>query len=996
MSRDTPERDAADPLQVALQLESDSRADTAIAAGSEPTVAEYADALAGLQLVQRAVARERESNRGNDDPQTATASLESRRLGRFEIVRELGRGGFGLVLLARDPALDRLVALKVPRPDALADADARRRFEREARLGSLLSHPNIVPIFESGSAGPIAYLVSGYCGGESLAQWFAGQGRAIAPQLAARIVVQLAQAVQYAHQRGVIHRDLKPSNILLDFPAKGSGDEESLADALRITDFGLARSLGSGGDGLTRAGAIVGTPAYMAPEQAAGGTAHVGAAADIYALGVILFELLTGCPPFQKESDLATLRAVESAAPPKPRRLRPGIPPDLEAIALKCLEKSPSQRYPTAFDLQVDLEQFLQNRPVRARHITQMELVWRWCRRNPALAIALAALLLVAVVATWQWQRAESNSARAREFLGQAADLRARAERNLARSEVAIDQMLNEVAVALNGVPRLEALRSRLLGQALQLQQALADDQSDDPRVRFRTAQAFRRIAEIRLSLGELGNALAATDSAIDQLDRVAAGEGNAIDPTQVERERGRIAGLRSDLFRQSDDPQSAQAAAQESLAAWRQAAHSSGRTPEDIGESVRALRRSGMAFESIRDFEAAAETYRQALAMFDGLPDGSYSADFELLRGHLLNSLGVLHSRQGEPELAEKFYRQSLQVITPIVEQRPDRIDLGYHLAITAINLGNRYSRLKQHAQALPFYQQASTILEGLVLSFPDHIGYRRMAIRAASGLGLSQFRSGDPDTAATTLTGALEMQQQLPNESQSTQEYLDERSILFTNLGNVYLEGKQQIDSAEESHRQALDLLERYVGLAGESADLLRRISATHGNLATVYFRQGNHAAALAESEQAFEKAARACTLDSSSAACRSNLSHQVQQRVQIMLRAGAVDDVLTQLQRYCNLAPDQAVRTAECAALLGRVLGPKNATASTTDPPQPPIELNIATEDRERLVVAARDYLFRAVQAGAINPDELASDPNWQQILGDQSVADFLKGN
>ena len=284
--------------------------------GEGDTEDDRRDELANTRSSRDATSEEANHGAENRDVRSAE------RLGRFEIKGELGRGGFGVVLLAHDPKLGRDVALKIPKADSLVSADARMRFQRESQAATILGHPAIVPIYESGSAGLVSYIAFGYCPGESLAEWFRACDRHISPQLAARIVARLTEAVQHAHSRGVVHRDLKPANILLDLSTDPlNAEENALVDSLRISDFGLSR-LADGQADRTRTGAILGTPAYMSPEQARG-EATVGEAVNIYALGAILYELLTGRVPLLKETDIATLRAIEFEQPASPRKLRP-------------------------------------------------------------------------------------------------------------------------------------------------------------------------------------------------------------------------------------------------------------------------------------------------------------------------------------------------------------------------------------------------------------------------------------------------------------------------------------------------------------------------------------------------------------------------------------------------------------------------------------------------------------------------------------------------
>jgi tetratricopeptide (TPR) repeat protein len=367
-----------------------------IAAHADDTPADLRDRLARGAAVLR------------DLRQLRPASLPSindkrnlfQRIGRFTIIRELGRGGFGVVFLARDPALHREVALKVPHAHALVDPVLRDRFRREALAAAGLDHPNLVPVFEVDDAGPVCFIASAYCPGPSLAEWLSRRP-AVTAREAARLVATLADAIAHAHARGVQHRDLKPANILMQVAETGSSDESQqsamwhLPTAVpKITDFGLAR-LTDDPERHTRTGAGLGTPTYMAPEQAAGAKG-AGAAVDQYALGVILYELLTGRPPFRGETDLETLRQVVECDPVAPRRLRPGLPRDLETICLKCLEKEPARRYASVVDLAADLRRFFGGRPVVARRIGVLGRSARWCRRKPVVA-GLSAALAVAV-----------------------------------------------------------------------------------------------------------------------------------------------------------------------------------------------------------------------------------------------------------------------------------------------------------------------------------------------------------------------------------------------------------------------------------------------------------------------------------------------------------------------------------------------------------------------------------------------------------------------
>jgi serine/threonine-protein kinase len=270
----------------------------------------------------------------------------------YEIEGELGRGGMGMVYKARQVALDRPVALKMILGGSYAGPQERQRFLAEAKAAAAIQHPNIVQVYDLGVHDGLPYIALEYCPGGTLRQRLAGTP--LPPREAASLVARLARAMQAAHAAGIIHRDLKPANVLLD----ASGQP-------KISDFGLARRL-QDDDKLTMSGAVMGTPAYMAPEQAEG-RKDITFATDVHALGAILYECLTGRPPFRADSMMALLQEVLHKDPTPPRRLNASVPRDLETICLKCLEKVPGQRYPTAGGLADDLDRWLEGAPVIAR-----------------------------------------------------------------------------------------------------------------------------------------------------------------------------------------------------------------------------------------------------------------------------------------------------------------------------------------------------------------------------------------------------------------------------------------------------------------------------------------------------------------------------------------------------------------------------------------------------------------------------------------------------
>ncbi len=419
----------------------------------------------------------------------------------YEIIAQIGRGGMGIVYKALDQKLRRIVAIKTISDGRHATSDQLDRFQAEAQAVARLRHPNIIAIHAIGEHDKRPYLSLEFAEGGSLSQRLAK--KPMASREAAALVETLARAVHAAHQAGVVHRDLKPSNVLLT------------ADGIpKVSDFGLAKLLDSD-SGRTLSGQVMGSPSYMAPEQAEGHSKQVGPPADIYALGAMLYQALTGRPPFLGESAMETLKLVTSTEVVAPHLLRPDIPRDLETICLKCLDKDPKHRYATAAELAEDLRRFLEGRPTLARPPSAAERSVRWCRRNPWIAASVAALLLGSTISTWQAVRATIA-----ERSAKLAEAATRKEWERAETEVEIKKAVNEF------------LNKDMLAQASAYSQASLN-WKPDPDLKVRTAldRAAERIGErfadrplveaaIRLTIGEAYEELGLYREAQPHLER--------------------------------------------------------------------------------------------------------------------------------------------------------------------------------------------------------------------------------------------------------------------------------------------------------------------------------------------------------------------------------------------------------------------------------------------------------------------------------------------
>ncbi|GAB4138825.1 MAG: hypothetical protein Tsb009_07300 [Planctomycetaceae bacterium] len=430
---------------------------------------------------------------------TADDSPSIRYLGEYELIREIHRGGMGVVFLARQRSLGRIVAVKLILSGVLASEQDVERFRTEAQATAKLDHPGIVPIFEIGEHKGLHYYSMAYVEGPNLNQLVSD--RPLDPKQACRIMQKVADATQYAHDRQVIHRDIKPANILM------ADDEEP-----RVTDFGLAKRLDEN-QSLSGTGQVLGTPGYMSPEQAAGLSRKVGPTSDVYSLGATLYALITGRAPFQAASVWETIQQVQEKIPVSPCELNPAIDKDLETICLHCLEKEPSRRYSSAKELSEDLGRYLRGEPIQARPISLRGRFWRWCKRNPVVASLTATTFsltfLTAIISIVAYVKTSRAYIKVSEANDQSARALEQSRANFRKARQTVDELLSVVAdeewKEIHGV---QPLRRKLAEKAVSRYEELASEQPENSDIQAGLGKAYASSATIIGQTGEFKDAL--------------------------------------------------------------------------------------------------------------------------------------------------------------------------------------------------------------------------------------------------------------------------------------------------------------------------------------------------------------------------------------------------------------------------------------------------------------------------------------------------------
>jgi serine/threonine-protein kinase len=713
-----------------------------------------------------------ELNTQVDPPERQTGtSLERPAVTGYEILGELGRGGMGVVYKARHIKLDRVVALKMVLAGAHAGKDQLARFYTEAQAVAHLHHHNIIQIYEVGEQSGLPYFSLEFVDGGSLSEKTAGKPQP--PKEAVDMVWRLAEAMSYAHQHGIVHRDLKPMNVLL------------MRDGTpKITDFGLAKRLEGESSSQTRSGAILGTPSYMAPEQALGEVHDVGPLTDVYALGAMLYELLTGRPPFLAATPMDTVIQVIRDEPVPPSQLQPGLPRDAETICLKCLQKEQLKRYASAGELAEDLQRFLAGEPIKARPVSTPERLWRWCRRNPRVALLSAAVILLLVTAAVGSTAAAFVIHREKDA---AVEARKLAEKNEYAAKVARDEADENAKVAaeqgslavdslykvvtkiqsrLSDKPALRPLRQELLDEAFEGLERVVNTSQSSSLVGRTKAAAHQSMGDISLYLGRLEQALEQFGRMHKLLEALADAEPD--NPNAV-RNLAVSFGKLGDVADRLGQTANALLHYERSLELRERYLSMEPDNPlaeQGLAETCGRLGRLlVLAGDPTRALPYCLRSLRLREAGCKREPENEIAAQ-EL--ASVYSILGDVSIRLDNPALAREYSDKYVNTFEELAAAHPDNSMMRGNLLVAYVRSGDLLLQLRENEAARDYHAKAVQPLRDMLVEDAQNATVKRNLSVALYGLGTACLRLGD-STASDRFQECLNLRKELAARDQS-----------------------------------------------------------------------------------------------------------------------------------------------------------------------------------------------------------------------------------
>ncbi len=745
------------------------------------------------------------------------------RIGDYELLRVIGRGGMGIVYEAKQCSLNRIVAVKRILSGAAADTEEIQRFRAEAETAAGLDHPHIVPIHEIGEHEGQPYFSMGFVDGKSLVAYTAEAP--LPERKTADLVRKITDAVAHAHRQGIIHRDLKPGNVLVD-----QWNEP------HITDFGLAKQVDARGGG-TVTGQVLGTPSYMPPEQAEGRIKDVGKAADIYAIGATLYFLLTARPPFLAPTPIETLLQVCEKEPLPPRKLTPWITRDLETICLKCLEKEPHRRYPSAGSLADDLARFLRHEPISARRITTLERSVRWARRRPAIALLASIILVGCVVAGSVFGgyhvRLQQTNSDLQQAVTTTEQQRQRADHNATmvaeQRELALDTlrlMVWDTHDVLQDTPATLLLKERLLTTAIDGLSEIPGTGEAATLIDRTNAIAHTRLGDVLLGLGRSEGAKREYEHAVAILQRLRQAEADpdkTDDDLAVTRER-----LGHLCLRYEQDVKSA-------IEHYRTAEELREDLVARSPESSEAKRDLSVAYESLGDAYLLAGQWTSAEDFFQRSLDIRQQAVGDRDTDEARRDLSVAYGKLGELKLqSEQFTaaREILEKALAIDRQRakadPTPRNLR-DLTVTYTKLGRAIMRMDDADTALEFHQKSLALRRTLAEQDPNNADAVGNVTTALDDVGNANLAQGNVTEAFACYRESMQLREQLVKQ--------DPKNLSFKRGLYISLERLASVSMEQKDLPAALQNLQRSLALRQELADDDRQNAQMQQDLAIAY---------------------------------------------------------------------------------------------------------------------------------------------------------------